>query len=229
MELLLVFVSGLLGSSHCVGMCGGFVVTIGGAAPSFRENVARQLVYSSGRLCTYAFVGAIAGFAGWRLSSLAWTTLNLQALLAVLAGLFLITQGLVAAGILPKWRQITGRGDSCGGGCFNALLMSRNYVHCFIAGLFTGFLPCGLVYAFFSLAVGSANLFSGLAIMTAFGLGTIPILLLTGCSGSLISLRFRRHAFHIAAWCVVLTGVVSVTRGAFLYFNLVAPGVPFCG
>lgn len=228
MDLLLIFVSGVVGSSHCVGMCGGFVLTIGSVAPNLSSNLLRQTVYSSGRIATYAFLGAIAGVAGLRLTVIAGPTLHVQAVLAVAAGLFLILQGLIAARVLPSWKQITGRAGGCTSGCFSALLMGRDYCHCFVAGVFTGFLPCGLVYAFLTLAVGSAGLFRGMAIMTAFGLGTVPVLMLTGCSGSLLSLRLRRHAFTLAAWCIVVTGAVSIARGASAYLAN-TPACPLCG
>ena len=63
--LVLVFMGGLLGSAHCVGMCGGFVVGIGLGSKSWGGNLARQLVYSLGRVCTYILIGAMSGFAGF--------------------------------------------------------------------------------------------------------------------------------------------------------------------
>ncbi len=63
-ELAMIFVGGLLGGGHCVGMCGPLVLAIGAPAPDWTANVRRQLAYSVGRIFTYAVVGAMAGYAG---------------------------------------------------------------------------------------------------------------------------------------------------------------------
>ena len=66
-ELPLLFTAGILGSTHCLGMCGPFALAIGSQAPGWKSNLLRQLVYSAGRIFTYASLGAMAGFGGWRL------------------------------------------------------------------------------------------------------------------------------------------------------------------
>ena len=63
-ELPLVFLGGLLGSAHCVGMCGGFAVSIGIGSRGLASNLRRQLVYTAGRIFTYSFFGIVAGYAG---------------------------------------------------------------------------------------------------------------------------------------------------------------------
>jgi uncharacterized protein len=67
-DLSLMFVGGLLGSGHCIGMCGAFAVAIGWPAERPVHNLFRQSVYSLGRLSSYVFLGAVAGFAGERLT-----------------------------------------------------------------------------------------------------------------------------------------------------------------
>ena len=84
--LPLVFLGGLLGSAHCVGMCGGFALLIGSGARSARANLARQIVYSLGRIFTYSACGAAVGYAGLRLSDDLPSVVNAQALLAIVAG-----------------------------------------------------------------------------------------------------------------------------------------------
>src|SRR6516162_3919848 len=101
-ELPLIFLGGLLGSAHCVGMCGGFALTIGVGAPSFFSNLARQLAYTLGRVLTYSFFGVVAGYAGLWLSRKAGTLVNVQAGLSILAGSLLVFQGLLALGVLPR-------------------------------------------------------------------------------------------------------------------------------
>ncbi len=83
----------------------------------------------------------------------------------------------------------------------------------YLLGVCTGFLPCGLVYAFLALAAASGTMWQGGLRMLVFGLGTAPLMLLAGWSGSLVQLSIRRRAIRIAACCVLATGLLSIARG----------------
>lgn len=233
-ELPLVFLGGMLGSSHCVGMCGGFAVMIGVAHRDWRRNLGAQLAYSSGRIVTYGVLGAAAGQIGLRVERLAGTWINVPATLCILAGLFLIVEGLTAAGFdLRKWRT------SGSGGVprctviplMASVLRTPGARNAFAAGLLTSLIPCGLVYAFLSLAATSGNFAMGMLTMGIFGLGTVPLMLTTGVTASLLTLVQRRRMMYVAAWCVVLTGVVTVARGAGVLDlgpGIGGAGCPFC-
>ena len=99
-ELFLVFTGGLLGSAHCVGMCGGFALSIGASSINWRRNFARQFVYSAGRIATYTSIGAIVAYAGLQLNRAVAEAVPVQSILALLAGGLLIVQGLLAAGVV---------------------------------------------------------------------------------------------------------------------------------
>ncbi len=228
-EWPLIFGSGLLGSAHCLGMCGPFALALGAAAPSPRSNLWRQSWYSAGRIFTYAVLGSGAAFlGGWLSGKLpGWT--NVPAVLAVVAGGFLIVQGLLATGILTK-PGVAG-GSSCpGAAAFKVLLGGRGTSDVFLAGLFTGLLPCGLLYGMLALAGSTSSVLMGLSTMVVFGLGTVPAMVATGLGGSLLGIAARKRIHAVAAWCLVLTGVVSIARGAgFLSLTEEpAAGCPFC-
>jgi sulfite exporter TauE/SafE len=216
-ECLLIVAGGLLGSGHCIGMCGGFVLTLGSHAPHWRCNMARQLLFASGRIATYTLGGAIAGFGGWRLGSDLHTVVNVQAILSLLAGTLLVLEGLFSLGLVRRPFTVQG----CpGAGGFAALLQAREKATVFVGGLVNGLLPCGLVYAYLALAASSGQLFRGAAVMALFGLGTVPALVLTGLTGTLLGLPWRRRLFRLAAWCLLLTGVLALARGiGFLDFH----------
>jgi uncharacterized protein len=237
-ELLLVFSGGLLGSAHCVGMCGGFALSIGASSVSWRGNVERQFVYSLGRLSTYTTAGAVAAYVGLQLNRTLSAALPVQAILSLTAGLLLLAQGLAAAGVLR--RKVASGQPACLMPRFlSSFLLSPGSINVFLAGVFTGFLPCGLVYAFLALASATQSMLSGWLTMLAFGLGTIPIMVLTGLEGGLLTLHARHHIFQVAGWCVVLAGALSIARGvgfleshgsgsrAFAADNA-APTCPFC-
>lgn len=228
-EWPLVFGAGLLGTAHCMGMCGPFALALGAAAPSPRSNLWRQSWYSVGRIFTYSVLGAAAAFFGkWLTQKLpGWT--NVPAVLALVAGGFLVVQGLLATGIIKK--RGVGSGVACpGASAFKALLGGRSTSDVFLAGLFTGLLPCGLLYGMLALAGSTGDVVTGLGIMAVFGLGTVPGMVATGVGGSLLGLAARKRMHSIAAWCLVITGCVSIARGAggLSFSEEPAAGCPFC-
>ncbi len=215
----LIFLAGFLGSAHCVGMCGGFAISIGMGADSWRGNCLRQLVYSVGRIFTYGSAGAVAGFCGLYLAHGAASIINVQAALSLIAGVLLVVQGLSAAGWLPAVRATPKHSHGClPRSFFRSFLTAPGLTNVFIAGILTGFLPCGLVYAFLALAAGSGSMTTGLGIMALFGAGTVPVMMLTGAGASLLSITARARILKVAALCVILTGISAVSRGV-VYWN----------
>jgi sulfite exporter TauE/SafE len=227
-EWPLLAISGLVGSSHCLGMCGPFALAIG-AASRGRSVMVHQVVYTLGRLFTYAVLGVAAGFAGQRIVTAFPRLMNVPAILAFIAGAYLIYQGLLAAGVFKKWG--VSRGAGCGAASvFRSLLTSGALSSVFIAGILTGLLPCGLLYGMLALAASTGDLVHGGATMLIFGLGTAPLMIAAGSAGSLLSLDARKKLFVAAAWCLVLTGGITMVRGA-SYFDFGGeppPGCPFC-
>lgn len=231
-EFPLIVLGGLLGSTHCLGMCGPFALALGSTSSSWWANCRRQLIYTCGRICTYSFLGGTAAFVG-HYATVRWPLLsNLPAVLALLAGVLLIYYGLSAAGwnLLPARKS--GPVTCLGSTFFATFLTAPGARNAFLAGLFTGLLPCGLVYAFLTLAASSNHLLGGVVTMAAFGAGTAPAMILLGCGGSVLSPGARRQVMRFAGLCVVAGGVLSVLRGVG-YANLpgwLAPtGCPLCG
>lgn len=224
----LVMLGGLLGSTHCIGMCGAFAVLVGLNTGTFWANVRAQLIYSLGRLMSYIALGAIAGFAGKRLMDTIPVLVNVPAVLCLIAGVVLLWEGLRAAGFWPK--TVTGTSMA---GClvrplFSSLLKAPGLRNAFSAGIVTGFLPCGLVYAFVSLAASSGDLLLGMQTMLAFGAGTVPLMVVTGCGASLLTVTTRQKIWSLAAWSVVLTGALTICRGAAFLQTASTPETPKC-
>jgi sulfite exporter TauE/SafE len=229
-ELPLIFTAGILGTAHCLGMCGPFALAVSGGARSWADNLARQITYTLGRTFTYCVLGAAAGFGGLRLTQLVPWLIDGGAILAIAGGLWLLIQGLRATGV---WKQ-SGRspsGPCLAGDLFRSMLRLPGISGVFVAGLFTGLIPCGLVYGMLALAGATSDLWHGAATMGVFGLGTAPVMIAAGCGGSLMSLGARVRIFRFAAWCLVLTGAISMVRGA-TYLQSpthpVAAKCPFC-
>jgi len=230
-ELYLVFVSGILGSAHCIGMCGPIALSLGTRWTKWRGNLSGQLIYSVGRIFTYAVLGATAGYFGWKLTGAGSQWLNIPAVLAILAGLVLLWQGLASLGWLPWRKGTSGEGACLGASFFGPLLRLPGWSGVFIAGIFTGFLPCGLVYAFLAMAASTGTVWNGAATMVAFGLGTVPVMVAIGCGSMLFSSVLRQRIYKLAAICVLVSGILCVARGVgYARFEQDAPAgkCPFC-
>lgn len=217
---LLVFFGGVLGSAHCVGMCGGFVLALGTTDQPWPRQLVRQVGYGLGRVFTYTVGGFLAGFLGAYLTRSISSVIQLQAWLCVVAGALLVVEGLWAA----RWLPAPGRGSRDNAGClvpgmYASLLRSTRSSHHFLGGMINGFLPCGLVYAFLALAASRGHPLHGGLTMFAFGLGTIPILALVGLGAGCLTLVWRRHVLQIAAVCVIATGFWSIYRGWLFHQN----------
>ena len=201
-----------MGSAHCIGMCGGFAVAIGASDIPLRRILMRQGLYSAGRVCTYAFLGAVGGFAGLYLSGVKTPLIGAQHIFSFLSGLVMLVVGLsVLSPFRFHWKWlaiITGWIAPI----FCRLLGARGRLGFFIAGLANGFLPCGLVYAFLAGAVASSDLLRGMLLMTFFGLGTLPAMIAVGCGGKVLSHTARLRAYRVAACMVIIYGVVTITR-----------------
>lgn len=212
----LICLGGILGSAHCMGMCGGFALSVGIGSRSPADNVVRQMLYSAGRLCTYGFGGATLGYVGLSLMRAAGPWTIAQGALSLSAGLFLAYLGLASLGLIPRfvrWRRSAQRGCQAAS-LFASYLRSPGWTPPFLAGVLTGFLPCGLVYAFLALAASGGSVWRGTAVMLLFGLGTVPAMVLTGAGASLLGIAFRRRLLRVAAVCVLATGLLSIARGA---------------
>lgn len=202
---------GLLGSTHCVGMCGGISAALSFALPPEKRQgatgLAYQLAYNSGRIATYTLLGALAGLLGAGLLS-PWTG---TAWPRVLAGIFMIVLGLYLAG----WWLGLQRLERLGGGFWKYLEPLRrhllpvdNPLKAVVAGGFWGLLPCGLVYSSLALALTRADAAQAAATMFAFGLGTLPTLLVTGTlAGQLRRLLQSVRVRQLAGLLVIAFGI----------------------
>ena len=180
-DLAAALLIGLVGSSHCLVMCGGIVAALQLSMPgiSSRRRLLFQLLLSLGRLTSYAFFGALVGYFGVVALQLTGASMLW---LRLLAGFLLITMALYIARISTLllylerigqhlWRRIQPLSSR--------LVPLNTPLKAFGYGLCWGWLPCGLVYSTLSWSLASGSALAGAGIMLAFGLGTLPAILLT--------------------------------------------------
>lgn len=182
--LLTALLAGLLGGGHCIGMCGGIVSALSFALPPSRRHPARiaalMLSYNIGRISSYILAGLLVGGLGQLLVA------QIQPLATLLGWLATLMLVLMAFYIGQWWTGLT-RVEALGKYLWRYLeplgrrLMPVSHPGQALAiGLIWGWLPCGLVYSMLLLALSSGSSFNGGLLMLAFGLGTLPTLLVTG-------------------------------------------------
>jgi sulfite exporter TauE/SafE len=193
---------GILGGVHCIGMCGGVASALAMRQPG--HLFADLMVYNLGRISSYSVGGAVVGFVG-QAGFLYQGMLPVQTVLLAFSNLLLILVGAYLAGwsraILKlerlgaaawSWaRDLSGAGSG---------VSSSPY----LLGVAWGWLPCGLVYSAFALALMSGSSVRGAYVMGAFGIGTIPSLLLAGFAASTMRQRFQIPAVRVLAGSLVI-------------------------
>jgi sulfite exporter TauE/SafE len=185
------FLAGLLGSLHCVGMCGGL-------AASCTRTPTGLPAWHLGRIATYAMLGALAGAFGQLLPGPAWVP-------AALASVLLAWFALALAGMVPEPRLMPPGLASAG----RRAAQSASPAAQFVFGVVNGFLPCGLVYSALTVPVAVADPVRGALAMAAFGAGTIPALSVAalGIRRLIMTSLWRRRAF---ALLILTTGMWTI-------------------
>lgn len=187
---LAAFLIGLLGGTHCVSMCGGIVGALTVSMPGQQGRQLRiHLAYNLGRIATYVTLGGLLGALG-TVGLLFNDVLPVQLALYVLANLMLVALGLYLTGFTRLLAPV----ESMGLGLWRRIqpytarfIPARSVSQALPLGLLWGFLPCGLVYSVLTTALVTGSAARGAGLMLAFGLGTLPNLLLAG----MLFKRFR--------------------------------------
>ncbi len=222
LSLAAVFGASLLGSLHCVGMCGGFVATVTGSAcqgrPRGREAIGPLLAYQGARGLAYASLGALAGLLGAGLDASAEGLVNVGRVAGPLMGLVLIAMAIAS------WRESGDRGAPIrlGAGPSRPNLVARLRLRLAVtvrergstagaaAGLLTALLPCGWLWAYLAVAAATGSVVGGVLVMIAFWLGSVPALLGVGLLAGELGRRLGRHAPRITAALLLGLGVLSL-------------------
>lgn len=214
----LAFGMGLAGGfSHCIGMCGIFVVSSAGGKMGV-PGLGRHLLFHAGRLAALSGLG----LAGGAIGALGHRWASLQSSLSLAVGLGMLGLALGLAGIVPKLRlpepDILGAGGGRLRRVYRRVLQSQNAFKPLAVGLFVGLLPCGLTYNAL-IATFTLRPFTGALWMLCFGLGTVPGLLALALFGTalfgglLIKLPFRIAMTRVSALFMAALGLAFLWRG----------------
>jgi uncharacterized protein len=216
------FTIGLLGSLHCLGMCGPIAFALPVRTSNAWLKFLKYLLYNMGRVFTYAGLGLIMGLVGK-----GFAMAGLQQIISVAAGILIIVSVLlihnpfqnslttkISYTIKEKLKKL-----------FVFYFQNANWYSLFILGLLNGLLPCGMVYAALFGALATGNHTSGAIFMAAFGLGTVPMMMSVSLSRNLVSNRLKLVFSKVTPYMACILGILLIMRGLNLDIPFISPSI----
>ena len=209
---------GLLGSLHCMGMCGPIVLVLHGNRPFLS-----RLSYHVGRISIYAFIGTLIGFSGGALRLAAS-----QEAISIIAGILMLLMIILPSRMmstLPILRSI---------GIFYSAIQQRTRSFWkergikgdFFLGMINGILPCGFLYAAFLGSLNAGSITGSALWMSIFGIGTIPSLLFIGSISTIKNQSFQRYLKNALPIGTAIIAVLFILRGLSLGIPMISPILP---
>lgn len=220
LNLVAIFLAGLLGGVHCIGMCGGIVGILGAQTETSSSEIKHLLIhfaYNFGRIFSYGLAGLIFGFLGKLSVHQLHTLLPIQQILYFITNLLLLLLGLYLANFWQVLRHIEKLGQRLWQKIrpqAQRYLPIRTWPHAFLVGCFWGWIPCGLVYTALVTAFSTASPLWGMLVMLVFGFGTLPNLIAMGFVAQQL-LHFVRQPWvkKLAGSIIILFAFVGFMRG----------------
>lgn len=209
---------GLIGSFHCIGMCGPIALSLPIYGKSKAEKLLLIILYNLGRACSYASLGLLFGYIGNQFFLFGYQrafsiSLGLLLLIFLFAHQFLSSRFAIIDKIFNRVKSVLAK----------RLQSTQNSYSYFLIGVANGFLPCGLVYLAIGSAMATGNMLYGAALMFVFGMGTFPLMISLMIFGRFISVTFRNRMRKMIPAFIVLTALVIILRGMNLGIPYLSP------
>ena len=217
MILFAAFIFGLLGSLHCLVMCGPIALSI--PVPQSFNRLSAIIIYTIGRITTYAFLGLCVGMVGQLFAISGFQqvlSIVCGVLVACMSGFFAVKAGGKITSVINQYTGKVRVG-------FNQMLHKQGIVSYFLLGMVNGLLPCGLVYISLAAALATGSSLTGAAYMAMFGLGTAPAMLTVSQFASLIKIQKTVRVKTFISGVVFVTGVIMIVRGLNLGIPYLSP------
>lgn len=216
----ILFVVGLFSSLHCIAMCGGINLSLCVSSQYDKEDnhklskLKPSFMYNAGRVISYTIIGGIVGVLG-SVFSLSNTG---SAVIAIVAGAFMIIMGLNMLNVFPWLRQINPHMPKV---FAKKIHSGKKNKGPFVVGLLNGLMPCGPLQAMQLYAIGTGSFIAGALSMFMFSLGTVPLLFIFGALGTMMSSKFSKNLIKASAMLVIILGFIMINRGvAFTGFTV---------
>lgn len=217
---IFALMTGLVGSLHCIGMCGPIAIALPLGTKSPLNRIAGSFVYNLGRILTYGILGAIFGLLGQGIEMA-----GLQQWASILLGAAMILSVIAPAifrGKLKLEQVFFGYAGKMIGS-FRKLFAVSSIPSLFLIGLLNGLLPCGLVYIAIAGAINTNALLNGIIYMIIFGIGTVPIMFAIPLLGNMIGNAFRKKYGKLVSVFIVILGIIFILRGLSLGIPYLSP------
>lgn len=219
--IIAAWMMGLLGSFHCVGMCGPIALSLPLKNDNAWSKFSGALLYNSGRIVTYTLFGLLFGLVGKSVAFFGyqqWLSIFLGMLIIFFIAVpkkisFFKKQNFVLI-FFEKLRSATGK-----------LFLKQNFSSLFSIGLLNGLLPCGLVYMAAAVAVATGNIIDSMIFMAFFGLGTLPMMWSIAFFGNYVSISLRQKIRRAYPYMMLLMACLLILRGMGLGIPYVSPEV----
>jgi sulfite exporter TauE/SafE len=224
--LLSAFILGLLGSIHCVGMCGPIAFMLPVDRSNNFKKITQIAIYHFGRLLAYSIIGLVFGFIGKSLY-----IFGFQQQLSIVIGILMILIVIIPQKTFnkynfskPIYKAISKVKSALGSA------MKKKTLDTFVTiGFLNGFLPCGLVYMALFAAIATGNALNGSIYMAFFGLGTVPLMTTTIYFSQFLKGKTRQRIQRIIPVFVVIIGILFILRGLGLGIPYLSPAPVFDG
>jgi uncharacterized protein len=222
MMTYVAFTMGLIGSLHCLGMCGPIAFALPVRTNKTWLKAIKYAIYNSGRISSYAMLGLLMGFIGK-----GFALAGLQQVLSVFAGVVIIISVIFIYNPLKNIlvNKITGPAMEKLKTAFHYYLKDSGWHSLFMIGLLNGLLPCGLVYAAIAGAIATGSAASGAIFMMAFGMGTVPVMMAVSLSKNIIGTRLKSIFNNVTPFIACLIGVLLIMRGLNMNIPFVSPSI----
>ncbi len=214
------FFMGLLGSVHCIGMCGPLVMALPISHRSNFQKIVTLFLYHAGKIMSYAILGLLFGLFGSQLP-----VFGVQRNISVIIGITMLLYGIYVFVLKPKYLQLGSFNTVYNFivKCLSKLFKSKYMVSFFFIGMLNGLLPCGMVYLALSSAMATQNLLQGGLLMVFFGMGTVPALMMVAIGGQFMGFTFRRKIQTLLPVFIFSMGVLLILRGLNLGIPFISP------
>ncbi|NRB59380.1 MAG: sulfite exporter TauE/SafE family protein [Winogradskyella sp.] len=214
------FILGLLGSLHCVGMCGPIAFMLPVDRSNSFKKISQISIYHIGRLISYSLIGLVFGLVGKSLY-----IFGMQQQLSIAVGILMIILVIIPYKTIGKYnlskplnRLISKVKSSLG-----SALKKKTADTFLTIGFLNGFLPCGLVYMAVFGAIATGSLLEGSIYMILFGLGTIPLMTCAIYLGKFLNQTIKQRIQKAIPVFVVIIGVLFILRGLGLGIPYISP------
>lgn len=207
-----IFIIGLTGSFHCVGMCGGIMLTQTSIPDNLSIDTKVQAIvpasaYNLGRVISYTAVGAIVGAIGSIISVKA----SVKGTLFIAIGIIMMVIALQMLHIIPRFEKMPFQlPQSCS---LPQSIRQRYSAKPFIIGLLTGLMPCGQLQSMQLFALSTGSAVAGAGAMFIFSVGTVPLMLILGDISTLASRRFKKYMVRISGITITALSILLIFMG----------------